>query len=212
MSDMFVALEGILQSENETVLGPATNVTERLFLNLGSSIRQYHYSDIVLPLSKLLSFHQSAVLISSAVALKCILSNLGSRAREESSAIWDAIKKTKAVESILHTLQDCISGSRPLDYFTEIASLLKEILLRWPPSRYPAWNDIKLMSGPVTSSADYGSSVLFSILQLYSTLGIILKFQFRCHHISEKDLFSLQLFLNHDATNFFWPYASSSMW
>uniref|UniRef100_A0A1D1XU70 BTB/POZ domain-containing protein At1g04390 n=1 Tax=Anthurium amnicola TaxID=1678845 RepID=A0A1D1XU70_9ARAE len=167
---MLVALEGILQSENETLLGPATNVTAKLFRSLGSSLCQYHSSDIILPLSNLLSFHQSTIVFASAATLKCILTNQGSQVHEDFNEIWNIIRKTKAIESIIYILQDCIAGFQPINCFTEMASLLRAILWRLPPSRYQVWNNNELMSGLVNFCVDSDSSVVVSILQLYSTL------------------------------------------
>ncbi|MQL93406.1 hypothetical protein Taro_026057 [Colocasia esculenta] len=170
VSDMLVALEGILQSENETVLVPATNVTEKLFRSLGSSICQYHSSGIILPLSNLLSFHQSTIVIASVVALKCILKNVGSLTADD--GIWNDMTKKGAIENTIRILLDCIAGHLPTDYFIEIASLLRAILWRWPPSRYPVWNNTELMSGLVTFCANSDPSAVVSILQLYSSLAL----------------------------------------
>ena len=172
VSDILTALEGILQSEHDAILTPAADVTAKLLLNLGGSIREYEYLDLIFPLSKLLSFRQMDISVSCAIALKCIISNLGlSGECKKSNAVWDVLKKTSAVESILIKLQDC-----PVDFFIELASLLKEILQRWSESRYSVWNKIELINGQLTLNPDDGSSVLLSVIQLFSALGTILWF------------------------------------
>ena len=53
--DMLVALEGILQAENERMLNLAADVTLQLVKSLGKSICQYPMLEVIISLSHLLS-------------------------------------------------------------------------------------------------------------------------------------------------------------
>ncbi|XP_078436731.1 BTB/POZ domain-containing protein [Wolffia australiana] len=171
VTDVLLAMEGILQSEHATILPAAAEATARLFLNLGNSVREHEVLNLVLPLSKLLSLNQPSVSVSSAVALRCIISSLGlHRESTKSTVIWDAIRETGVVEVLLLQMRDC-----PVDHFNELVSLLTQIFQRWPASRYPAWQVIVSMPLPLTFSRDRGNVVqLFSALALCADVAMLM--------------------------------------
>ncbi|XP_077219525.1 BTB/POZ domain-containing protein [Tasmannia lanceolata] len=173
ITEMLIALEGILQSGNETVFTMATNVTTKLVDILGNSVLQYQFSKLVRPLSCSLSAHGFPSAVSCAVALNRILSKLMVPWRlDRHKEVWEAVKENNVVGSIIFALQDYTLGIQPLEHFTEMASLLKTILWRWPPSRFPVWSNSKLITGLGTISLKADPSVATSVLQSYSALAL----------------------------------------
>lgn len=166
---MVGALKGILQYKSETVLTMAANVVVKLISIFPSLIQQSHVIDLVHPLSSLLSFHQLQAAVSCATALDLILSNLSTKREKE---VWEILKETKTVGHIVSNLQDFSSGTKPIEYFQEMASLLSKILWRWPSSRYPIWSDARLINVLEAVRVKPDFSVKLAVLKLYSSLGI----------------------------------------
>ncbi|XP_042477288.1 BTB/POZ domain-containing protein At1g04390 isoform X2 [Macadamia integrifolia] len=169
INDMLVALEGILQSRNEAILRMAINVTMKLVDVSGNSILQYNVVKLVHPLASLLSFHESNVVVSCSIALNQILSKLSRIKRQEE--ICTILRETNTIEHIVCGLLDFATGTKSLEYFQEMASLLTTILWRWPPFRYPVWSNGKLLEvlGALCIKPD--SSVAVVLLPLYSALA-----------------------------------------
>ncbi|KAF8413454.1 hypothetical protein HHK36_001441 [Tetracentron sinense] len=172
IADMLVALEGILQSRNEAVLGMAANVTLKLVNILGNSMLRYPVLELVHPLSSSLSLRQSTSAVSCAIALNQILSKLPPSNIKRQKEVWKILKETNTLDNIVGVLQDFVIGTKPVKYFQEMASLLRTILWRWPPSRYPVWSNAKLMEQLGAICAKPDSSFEVSILQLYSALAL----------------------------------------
>ncbi|OVA04620.1 BTB/POZ-like [Macleaya cordata] len=172
IADILVALEGILQSRNEAVLGLATNVTVKLVGILGSSVLLYSVSELVHSLSSLLSFHQSSIAVSCAISLNHILSKLKPRRFKKHNEVWEILVERKTVDCITCNLHDFVFGSKTLEYFQEMASLLKTIMWQWPPSRYPVWSNAKLLEALRVACGKTDSNVEVAVLQLYSALAL----------------------------------------
>ncbi|KAL5977313.1 hypothetical protein ACLOJK_021659 [Asimina triloba] len=171
IAHILVALEGILQSENENILSMAMNTTVKLVNLLGNSMRHFCILDLVLPLSRLLSLHGSLVVISSAVALNHILMR-PMPIRIENDRVWEILEETSAVGSIVNFLEDYVKGIQPLEHFIEMASLLQTILWRWPTSRYPVWSNSVLMERLGDVCVKHDSTVAIAVLRLYSALAL----------------------------------------
>ncbi|XP_058102994.1 BTB/POZ domain-containing protein At1g04390 [Magnolia sinica] len=172
ITDMLVALEGILQSGNENVLSMAVNATTKLVELLGNSLLQRHVLELVRPLSRLLSLRRSSITVSCAIALNRILSKLTPLRLEKYKEVWEVVEETNAVGSIVRCLQDYVNGIQPVEHFTEMASLLRTILWRWPPSRYLVWSNSELMEGLGDACAKPDSAVATAVLKLYSALAL----------------------------------------
>lgn len=168
---MLVALEGILQSGNMTILSMAAELTAKLVDLLGTSILQYRISVLVLPLSRLLSSNRLPITVPYAIALSRLLSKLTPGRLERQKEVWEAVEKTNAISSIICALQDYDYGIQPVEYFTEMASLLRVILWWWPPARYHIWNNAKLIARLESLCVNPDPSIATAVLQLYSTLG-----------------------------------------
>ncbi|KAI3883465.1 hypothetical protein MKW92_005551 [Papaver armeniacum] len=144
IADILVALEGILQSRNEILLGMATTVTVKLVDILGSSMLLYGVSELVRSLSSLLSFHQSSVAISCANVLRRIISKLNPRRFKNHNEVWEIV----------------------------MASLLKTIIWQWCPSRYDVWSNAKLLKALEVACGNPNSNVKVAVLQLYFALAL----------------------------------------
>ncbi|GAB4836633.1 hypothetical protein Ancab_001546 [Ancistrocladus abbreviatus] len=168
VADMVTALGGILQYKNEAVLTMTSVVALKLVSTLPSTVLQPHVVHLVHPLASLLSFHQLQVAVTCATALKLIISNLSVKKEKE---VWEVLKEADAVAKIVSNLRKFSDGMKSAECFLDMASLLSEIMQRWPPSRYPVWTDVKMMEilGLLCFSPD--ASVKVAILHLYSALG-----------------------------------------
>ncbi|XP_010246641.1 PREDICTED: BTB/POZ domain-containing protein At1g04390 isoform X2 [Nelumbo nucifera] len=169
---ILVALEGILLSRNDTVLGMTVNVIVKLVDVLGDSILKYNVLELVHPLSSLLSIIQSTTAVSCVTALNQILSKLTPWRFKRQQEIWKILKSTNTVDHIVCGLQDFLLGTKSLEYFQEMASLLSTILWRWPSSRYSVWSNGTLLEGLGDTSLKHNSSVKVTILQLYSAIAL----------------------------------------
>ncbi|XP_028554848.1 BTB/POZ domain-containing protein At1g04390 isoform X2 [Dendrobium catenatum] len=172
IGDMLVALEGILQSENERNLSLTIEVVNKLLSSLGSSIRQYHVVEVVFALSRLVSLSHPVVIISSAIALNRILTNLGHMRSEVYMEIWKALEKANIVHNISLGLQDYLVGISSSEYFIQMSSLLKTILWKWPSSRYCVWSNSNLMAKLGDGLSDPDSKIIVGVLNLCSALAL----------------------------------------
>lgn len=172
VSDMLLALEGILQSENSKILSLSVNVTMELVSCLGSSLRHFRILEVIISLSRLLSSCQLPLVISCAIALNSFLTKLGNMRHEKQNEVWEAVEETQVVRSIIHALLDSADGVQPPAYFTEMAYLLKTILWRWPPSRYRVWSNSKLMVKLGDNFPNANIAVSVCILQLLAALAL----------------------------------------
>ncbi|KAK9159479.1 hypothetical protein Syun_005820 [Stephania yunnanensis] len=175
IGDMLLALEGVFQSENETILGMAANIAVKLVDTLGSSILPFNVLELVSSLSYLVSYPHSSIAASSAVTLNKILVKLTPRRMKIHHDVWEILKQRKVIHSITCGLEDFIVGSKPLEYFIEISSLLKTILLRWPSARYPFWSNATVKGLDTIYSKLDSYSAQVSVLQLYSAQVSVLQ-------------------------------------
>lgn len=154
--------------KNEATLSLALNMVVKMINVLPSSMLQPHLFYLIRPLASLLPSHQWQEAVSCATALQSILSNLSSSKKEE---VWEIIKGTNTVSQISKNIQDFSGGSKPMEYFEMMISLLGKILRRWPSSRFCIWSNAKLMEvlGAIILTPD--SSVKVAVLQLYTALG-----------------------------------------
>lgn len=172
--EMLVALEGILQAENERTLNLAADVTLQLVRSLGKTICQYPMLEVIISLSHLLSLCRLPVGISSAIALNCILTNLGPMRGKSHEEVWNVLRKAGTVGNLIHAFEDSEDQVQSPEYFTEMTSLLKTILWRWPLSRYHVWNNTILLAKLGDYCANPDTSVAVSVLEVYTVLGIFI--------------------------------------
>ncbi|XP_072954227.1 BTB/POZ domain-containing protein At1g04390 isoform X2 [Typha angustifolia] len=172
ISDMLVALVGILQSENEGILSRAADLTVKLFCSIRTSISQYPMLEVIISLSRLLSLYQLPVATSCAIALNYILTHLGNLRSTIRKEIWEALDKNNTVGSLARALQDYVDGVYPLEYFTEMVALLRTILWWWPLSRYYIWNNNTLMDKLEGNCASANTLVVTGVLKLLSALAL----------------------------------------
>ncbi|OAY77740.1 BTB/POZ domain-containing protein, partial [Ananas comosus] len=172
ISDMLVALDGILQSENERILSQAVDATQKLVSTIGNSVRQYPVLEVIFSLSRLLSLNQLRITTSCAIALNCILTNLGMVRGANHREIWEALEKTKTIRSIADALQKFVGGVQPIECFTAMTALLTTILWKWPSARYHVWSNNMLMVKVERFCGNPDSSIAISVLKLYSALAL----------------------------------------
>lgn len=171
ISDILVALEGILKTENVSVLIQAADVSSKFFSTLGNSVRQYSVLEMVSCLSCHLSANQLRIALPCASALTCILNNQVTARASTQAEIWEALDKTNAVASVISTLQNYTEDVHPLNYLTEMISLLRSILWIWPSSRYHVWSNHNLMAKLAHYCLTAETTVSAKILKLYAALG-----------------------------------------
>lgn len=171
VSDILIALEGILQTKNVSVLIQAADVSLKLVSSIGSSIRQYPILEMVSSLSCQLSAEQLPIAISCASAMNCILNSLVTARASTHTEIWEALEETNAVASIISVLQNYTDNVHPLNYLTEMISLLRIILWIWPSSRYHVWSNRNLMGKLIQYCLGTEITVATKVLKLYASLG-----------------------------------------
>uniref|UniRef100_A0A804PUA7 BTB domain-containing protein n=2 Tax=Zea mays TaxID=4577 RepID=A0A804PUA7_MAIZE len=172
ISDILVALEGILKTENVSVLIQAADVSSKFFSTLGNSVRQYSVLEMVSCLSCHLSANQLRIALPCASALTCILNNQVTARASTQAEIWEALDKTNAVASVISTLQNYTEDVHPLNYLTEMISLLRSILWIWPSSRYHVWSNHNLMAKLAHYCLTAETTVSAKILKLYAALAL----------------------------------------
>lgn len=168
--DMVRAIGGILQSSNEAVLAMGSEVTVKLVSIMPTLMLRPHFSHLSHSLSSLLSNQQSHVAIMSATALNFILSNLGVKKEKE---VWEILEKHDAVTQVVGNLRSFSEKAKPIEYFLKMTSLLSTMMQLCPSSRYPVWNDAKLMEDMVIFCNKPDATVKVAVLKLYSALGIL---------------------------------------
>lgn len=146
----------------------AANEVVKLLRIIPNSIIQHYVLDLCHPLLSSLSSHQFEGSISCATALNMILSNLSVKKEKQ---VWETMKETKTVACIVAKLRNFSADTLPIEYFQEMTSLLSVILWRWPPSRYPVWNDTVLMKVLGDGLVKPDISIKVVVLKLYSSIG-----------------------------------------
>ncbi|OMO65822.1 BTB/POZ-like protein [Corchorus capsularis] len=168
LTDIVGALVWILQCKNGAIVGMAANVVVKL-VGTNSSMMQFYLTDLIYPLSSLLSSNDLEVATSCATALNMTVSNLSVRSEKK---VWEMIKEAKTVIQISRIIHEFPCGTLPIEYFQEMASLLSAILWRWPPSRYSVWNDAIVMKALEDSWIKSNISTKVAVLKLYSALAL----------------------------------------
>lgn len=168
--DMVRAMGGILKSCNEAVLALASEAAVKLISVLPSLMLQPHVGHLCHPLSSLLSTNHVQVAVTSSSGLNLIISNLSVKKEKE---VWEILDKTGAVVQLISNLRNFSDKLKPIEYFLEMASLLSSIMQLWPPSRYPVWNDAKLMEVMEDFCSKPETNVKVAVFKLYSALGIL---------------------------------------
>lgn len=171
VADVIEALEGILQLKNHAVLSMAASVAVKLVRSLPTSMLQSNAIDLIHPLSSCLSSRQSQVAVSCAIALNLILSSISFRRQKE---VWEILKETNTVHHIVSYINEFYVGSKEIEYFQEMVSLLARILWDWPPPRFQVWAKFKLMEVLEILPVQPNFSVQAGVLQVYSSLGTII--------------------------------------
>ncbi|XVF79405.1 hypothetical protein PTKIN_Ptkin14bG0219700 [Pterospermum kingtungense] len=167
LSDIVEALVWILHCKSEAIVGIAANLVVKLVCS-NSSMMQLYLTDLINPLSSLLSSNNLEVATSCATALNMIFSNLSVKREKE---VWEIVKEAKTVIHIIRIIRELPGGTLPTENFQEMASLLYTILWRWPPSRYTVWNDAILMK-ILEDCIKYNVSTKAAVLKLYSALAL----------------------------------------
>jgi hypothetical protein len=85
--------------------------------------------------------------------------------------IWEALDRTNAVGSIVSALLSYTLDAHPLNYLTEMISLLRIILWVWPSSRYYVWSNCNLMGKLAHYCLATETAVVAKVLRLYAALG-----------------------------------------
>nr|CAB3471153.1 unnamed protein product [Digitaria exilis] len=168
ISDILVALEGILKTKNVSVLIQAADVSLKLVSSIGNSIRQYPTEEMASLLSSQLSAEQPRIAVPCAAALTCILNSLVPARTSAQADIWVA----HAVASAISAIQKYNCDVHPLNYLTEMISLLRSILWIWPSSRYPVWSNRNLMAKLTRYCLSAEITVAAKILKLYAALAL----------------------------------------
>lgn len=169
VADMVGALVWILQCKNVSVLSMAGDVTVKLVSILPNSVLQSYVLDLVDPLSSLLSSRQIEVAISCATALNHILLNLSIKYEK---VVWEILKKTESVSHVSSNVLDFCGGTKPIEYFHQMASFLSTVLWQWHESRFLVWSNPELMKALniLLVKSDFYDRVV--VLKLFSAIGI----------------------------------------
>ncbi|KAJ1387197.1 SKP1/BTB/POZ domain superfamily [Sesbania bispinosa] len=185
IADVLRALLWILQCKNGPLLSMASNVALKLVSVLPNPLLQSHLLDLVYCLSSLLSSHQVEVAIPCATALNLVISNLSATSER---AVMEALKETDISIRIVGNIKDFAIAAKKIEYFEEMASLLSTILLRWPSSRFPVFNDVEFMNGLANMHTRMDSSIQPVLLKLYTSLAL-------CDSIAKKLIEDGKVFL-----------------
>ncbi|XP_057453438.1 BTB/POZ domain-containing protein At1g04390 isoform X2 [Lotus japonicus] len=169
VGEVLGALLWILQCKSGPLLSMASNVALKLVSVLPNLLLQSHLLDLVSCLSSLLSSHQVEVAVPCATALNLVISNLSAT---KEKAVMEALKEKEISICIVGNIKDFAGGAKKIGYFEEMASLLSTILLRWPSSRFPVCNDVKLMECLANMHTGTDSSTKLVILKLYTSLAL----------------------------------------
>lgn len=158
-------------------------MSSKFVSTLGNSVRQYSVLEMVSSLSCHLSANQLRIAVPCATALTCILNSLVTARASTQAEIWEALDKTNAVASVISALQNYTEDAYPLNYLTEMISLLRSILWIWPSSRYHVWSNHNLMVKLAHYCLSAETTVSTKVLKLYAALGtsvpvVILLFDF----------------------------------
>ncbi|KAL6603652.1 hypothetical protein ACP70R_044013 [Stipagrostis hirtigluma subsp. patula] len=172
ISDVIVALDGILKTKNFSVLIQAADVSLKLVTSIGNSIRQYPILGMVSSLSCHLSAAQLPLAMSCASAMSYILNSQVSARASAQTEVLEALERTNAVASIVSALQNYMPDVHPLTYLVEMISLLRIILWIWPSSRYHVWSNCDLMGKLAQYCFSTETKVAAKILQLYAALAL----------------------------------------
>ncbi|KAK4363948.1 hypothetical protein RND71_015306 [Anisodus tanguticus] len=169
VGDIVGAVGSILTSKSEATMRLASDVAVKIIRVIPSSMLHPHFSNLIHPLSSLLSFRQLRVAMSCASALNLILSNLSSKREKE---VWEILKTTNVVGDLVQNVKEYSTENKPTEYFQEMASLLSKILWRWRPSRFHVWTDKKLLNILDTFKLNPDCSIRIAVMQLYSALAL----------------------------------------
>ncbi|KAG8074931.1 hypothetical protein GUJ93_ZPchr0006g45514 [Zizania palustris] len=123
-------------------------------------------------LSCLLSADQLPVAVSSARAINCILNTLATARGSIHAEILEALEKSNAISSVISALQNYSHDIHPLNYLTEMMSLLRIILWIWPSSRYHVWSNSNLMGKLAQYCLCSEISIDVKVLELYAALAL----------------------------------------
>ncbi|XP_059664088.1 BTB/POZ domain-containing protein At1g04390-like [Cornus florida] len=163
ISDMVEALTIIFQLKNENVLISALKVAQKMAIKLPSfALKLIH------PLTSLVSYTQWEAASLASDTLKMILS---SGRTDEETEIWNILDKTNTIVQLVNNIRDCSSGNKPARYFENTASLLSDILWRWPPSRFRVWNDVEFLE-VLKGISLKTNPVKVALLRLYSSIAL----------------------------------------
>ena len=169
VSDVLGALLWILECKSGPLLSMASSVAVKLVSVLPNSLLQSRILDLVCCLSSLLSSHQVEVAVACANALNLVVSNLSATSEKE---VIEALKEREISICIVVNIKDFAGDVNKIEYFEQMASLLSTILWRWPQSRFPVWNDVKLMKALADMHMTTDSSIKLVLLKVYTSLGI----------------------------------------
>lgn len=157
-------MKSILEFKSQSILRLALTITVKM-VHL-----QIRLLDLLYPLADLLRSQQCEVAMSCAASMNVILSKLSSRKEREALQL---LKEANAVNAIVQNIKQFYIAGKPIEYFQEMASVLSKMLWRWPSFRYSVWNDSEFLD-ILDAIRQSESSVIIDLLQLYSSLGIIL--------------------------------------
>ncbi|CAM0909377.1 unnamed protein product [Alopecurus aequalis] len=104
--------------------------------------------------------------------MNCILNSLVTARGSTHREIWEALDRTNAVASIVSALQSYTLDVHPLNYLTEMISLLRTILWIWPSSRYHVWSNCNLMAKLAHYCVATETTVAAKVLRLYAALAL----------------------------------------
>ncbi|XP_061344608.1 BTB/POZ domain-containing protein At1g04390 isoform X2 [Gastrolobium bilobum] len=185
LADVLGALLWILQCKSVSLLSMSSNVAVKLVSVFPNPLLQSHMLDLVCCLSSLLSSHQMEVAIPCATALNLVISNLNATSEK---AVMKALKETDISICIVGNIKDCAGDVKKIEYFEEMASLLSTILWRWPLSRFPVCDDVKLMKALANMHTRTDSAIRLVLLKLYTSLAL-------CDSVAKKLIADGEVFL-----------------
>lgn len=167
-SDIIGAIVEILHQKNGAIVTMAADLVVKLVNVFTYSTLQPYVLELIHPLSSLSANHPLQVAKSCTRALNLLIFNL-SKAKEKE--VWEILNETDAITHLVGNIVDFPCVTKSVEHIQEMASLLGIILWRFPQSRYPVWDNSRLMEFLEIARADPNPSIKVVFLKLCYAIG-----------------------------------------
>ncbi|KAH9308578.1 hypothetical protein KI387_036489 [Taxus chinensis] len=178
LSEVMIALQGLLQSENEHICSVSSEIVVKLTALLGGSLLKFGGEELVAPLAQLLSCHETTTAMACAASLNNILEKIKPRSTfsgksASGDTVWKVIQETNTVYVLVQRLEKYDSNeTKSAEYYLEFSNLLGKILRWFPMSRYIVGNNRNLRLGLLAQSRNHNALTASAALQTSSALAL----------------------------------------